>query len=494
MRKVHSVVHSRHAQSLRICSMALSLGLGCAGTAIASTLAMDWPAQEWSHQSLSTQTETATLTSGAPLHHAPDPSLPRVSVAILFKGGPGLLPISKQGVMSLNSMIFDQGPATMSLEAFRHKLFMLQGAISFSSQPRALSVSVTAPPHNLAQTLALAMDILDHPRYDQDTFQDMMARSLSLLKTSSENMRTVMSYFAPRHAFGWHPDTLDGATSLASMPTVTLDDLASSKDKLYDFAHALVFSTGPLTTHEVRDLLDTAVMARTPGKIFQDITMPPLDPQAYAPAQRMITVIHKEGIPDNQVFFIDPRAIPFDTPDRVAGLIAFDVLGGGLSGRLMKSLRTEQGLTYGIGASLSGSLPMWGYRTFGTRENLQALITGSEAIIEKFCAEGITEQEFQESKKQIEVSFREGIEMPSDMLAMVIKQTLYHHDPAYFVHFLDHLKTTTREDVQKFAQKTLHTKNGRLYLIGNSKELLPLLKSMGYSEDAITVLDINTLP
>jgi len=478
----------------RFKTLGLMMSLGMLSTAafVTDSMGMDFGPRP-NQPTLQKAVEIA-LKNGAPLHHAKDISLPRVSLVILFKGGPGLLPREKQGVLGLNQIIFEQGPASMSQQDYQHKLFLLQSEIGFSTQPRATSISITAPADKLREAVQLAIRVLDHPKYQDDEFTSAKERTTSLLKASYENLRGVISYLAPRHAFNWHPDTLDGSTSLKSLPGVTLQDLTSTKAQLFNFKHAFAVSTGPVDAATIKNILDDVVLDAHGTTTYEDLALATIDPAVYQTPETRVVIVHKDGVPDNQIFFLYPEKIPFDTPDRVAGLIAHDVLGGGLNSRLMKALRSERGLTYGVGSSLSAKLPMWVCRTFGTINSVNALVQGSQDLIREFRSSGPTPVEFSESQKQLEVGFRESIEMPGDLLSMTIKQALYHHKPEYFETFLSSLDKTSLKDVQTFAQDKLQTQGGFLFLMGNSKDLLPAVKDLGYPEKNITVMNLLDIP
>ena len=89
------------------------------------------------------------------------------------------------------------------------------------------------------------------------------------------------------------------------------------------------------------------------------------------------------------------------------------ILGGNFSARLMSTVRDEQGLTYGIGSTLTGvQIEFDGYWRIAVTLSGDALERGIEATMEQlrmFVADGITEDELAEKQTTLTGTYKVGL-------------------------------------------------------------------------------------
>ena len=111
-------------------------------------------------------------------------------------------------------------------------------------------------------------------------------------------------------------------------------------------------------------------------------------------------------------------------PDYLALFAGVYVLGGSFSGRLMSTVRDEQGLTYGVGSRLAGmSVEHDGYwRTSITlsQENLERGIEATLEQIRLFCEEGVTESELREKLTAIAGGYKVGLATTGGLAASLL--------------------------------------------------------------------------
>ena len=105
-------------------------------------------------------------------------------------------------------------------------------------------------------------------------------------------------------------------------------------------------------------------------------------------------------------------------------MMAVYILGGNFSARLMQTVRDLQGLTYGIGSSISGvSFGSDGYwSTCGTFAP-EILKKGQKATmdqIEIWFKKGITKDELSAKKTTISVSFKVSIDSTSGLTGKIL--------------------------------------------------------------------------
>jgi len=185
---------------------------------------------------------------------------------------------------------------------------------------------------------------------------------------------------------------------------------------------------------------------------------PPPKPPLPKPAYQKVFVPHKANID----YYVGLAAgITSDHPDYVALMLGVSVLGiPGFTGRMMKTIREREGLTYVVYAYMSGfervvdgAITMWG--TFAP----QLFARGREAIareVRKVVDEGVSEEE---AKKFRELIFNKTrVQMSNSMaFAKAAHAVAAEGRPlAYLDEFPQRVLKTTRLAINRALKKYLN--------------------------------------
>ena len=113
-----------------------------------------------------------------------------------------------------------------------------------------------------------------------------------------------------------------------------------------------------------------------------------------------------------------------DSDDYLKLMMGIYILGGNFSARLMQSVRDEQGLTYGIGSTITGC----GYGTTGhwytwgtfSPNLVDKGIKSTLNVIDKWFNEGITEKELAAKKTTLIGSFKVSLDTTSGLIDKIL--------------------------------------------------------------------------
>ena len=119
-----------------------------------------------------------------------------------------------------------------------------------------------------------------------------------------------------------------------------------------------------------------------------------------------------------------PIGIDRDHKDYYALMMAVYILGGNFSARLMQTVRDKQGLTYGIGSSISGvGYGVDGYwSTWGTFAP-DVISKGLQATVEQIAHwynSGITREELSAKKSTITGAYKVGMDTTGGIAAQIL--------------------------------------------------------------------------
>ena len=434
------------------------------------------------------------LRNGSPLNAEIETALPRQTVIFLFGTGAGSLPPEQQGLSGVLLRNLEEGPSTQDATQYRDELFRLNAEVSFAQGARTMVVMVMAPPSALPKTLEKLREILAHPRLDEATFQQSLQKEIANAQASFQDMRTTLAYFAMRDAFRLHPDILDGTTSPAKLRKLQAADLKPSFDKLFSFTSLAVTAVGPQKPKLLVKVLNQSFLPEKASRYRPQVRRP-MRVQDYRPPSSTVTILNKPGATDNQVLFIFPEDYQHDRPEYVAGLLAHEILGGGMNGQLAQVLRTERGLTYFAGSRLDPYRPYWTVSSFAGVEQLANLLLGAREVLQKFKTTLPTPSRLEMAKEQRLTQFRRQVELPVDRLLMRNNLRVYGLDPRFVERFEKYLRGVRPQDVVKFVNKTLHLDRGHLYVMGDKDKILESVAKTqaGLSQEKIRVVEVDSL-
>ncbi len=430
------------------------------------------------------------LKSGNPFFAEKDTSLPRNILLLSFQGGPAALPEEQQGVIAILKEILKEGPADQTTAQFKQELFELGAEIDVISESNMFEVILMAPPAEQEKALGLLKQTLENPRVSEEHFKEYHAKVLAGIKTKFEDMRKVIFYFGPRDFMGPVKQLRVGETSPASFEKITFQDFKNAIPKVLDFQGLFVSAIGPSSPDETAAQVQK-VFAQQLKKPYKRWKAEKLNPPKLA--KNTCTLIDKPGATDNQILFIFPQKVRRDSPEWPVSQVTMDLLGGGLHGRLGKTLRSERGLTYNAGSAFSSTLlPYWIATTFGGLEQTKPLLTGVPEVVDSFKKADLTADEISESKARLLNGFKTATELPKDRLSM--RGWYYGNDlPTDLLEkYPQRLEQVSLKTAGAF-HKALQSKSVAIYVMGDKAKVLPMLEAIGIEKDHVKVISVSDI-
>jgi zinc protease len=240
--------------------------------------------------------------------------------------------------------LMDQGAGEMDEQAFAEATESIAAVLSFSASRDSVSVSARFLSESRDEAMSLLREALIAPRFDEDALQRTRARTLSSIRSSLRNPNSLAGQEFDRLAFGGHPYARPVDGTEESVADLTREDLvaAHSRSLARDLVH--VAAVGDITADALAELLDE-LLAGLPRSGAE------LPPRAEVLLEGGVTVVPFDG-PQSVIAF-GHAGLPRDDEDFFAAYLMNEIMGGGRFGtRLMRELREQRGLTYGVASYL----------------------------------------------------------------------------------------------------------------------------------------------
>jgi len=268
---------------------------------------------------------------------------------------------------------------------------------------------------------------------------------------------------------------------------------AVSRQDLLDWHHSHVHPNN-IILGIVGDF-DSAGMEAKLRQVFGDWPKgPPVkeDKIEFQPAKPGYYQISKEDVNQSSIHMTE-LGIRRDNPDYYAAQVFNEAFGGGFSSRLFKSIRTAQGLAYGVGGGIGAAFDHAGIvrismstKSASTVESIRALYKE----IDDLAKNPISDDEIKRAKDSILNSFVFNFDSPEKVLRERMAYEFYGYPADYLERYRAGIEKVGKDDVARAAAKYLHKDKLAVLVVGNTAEFDKPLSSLG----AVSNVDITIPP
>ena len=148
-------------------------------------------------------------------------------------------------------------------------------------------------------------------------------------------------------------------------------------------------------------------------------------------------------------------------------MLGIYILGGNFSARLMQTVRDKQGLTYGIGSSISGvSFGADGYWNIWGTFSPDILKKGIEATKEQvdlWFNKGVTEDELSAKKTTISGSYKVSMDSTAGLAAKILSNAEHGRELSYLDEYPKIIESISLSEVNRAIKK--YDNPNKLYLV-----------------------------
>ena len=296
------------------------------------------------------------LANGVIAYVAEDKMLPLANVVVLFRGGGYLEPAGKEGLAELTGTVWRTGGAgSLDAKALDQELDFLAAQLSTSVGDTSGRVSLNLLAKDLDRGLALLMDVLRNPRFEDARLAKAKEDMISEMKRRNDDTEAIEDREWDRLIYGedyW----LNRLPTKASVDGITRDDLVAFHNRLANPANFVIAVAGEFDRAAMIAKLNATLGAwKATGA-----PVPPV-PQPKGSAKPGVYLVNKPDVNQGRVS-IGHIGVKRPVADESSLEVANDILGGGgFTAWMMSKVRSDEGLAYsayshfGIGEVFPGT-------------------------------------------------------------------------------------------------------------------------------------------
>ncbi|MFN7114345.1 MAG: M16 family metallopeptidase [Alphaproteobacteria bacterium] len=395
-----------------------------------------------------------------------DKSVPVISMNFSFEGGLAGDPAGKPGVARLVSILLDEGAGNIKSQEFQSKLSdnairlgFTAGRDAFYGQLRTLTQHRDLATHLLQLALT-------QPRFDTDAIERMKNANVAQIRHDRGDPAWLVARSFNGMVFEGHAYGLPGAGHLASMATITRQDLIDYTKAQFARDNLKVALAGDITEAQAAQLVDKAF-----GALPEKSDNAPIG--FILPKYAGKTVLYPLDTPQTQIT-VGGAGIARADKDWHAAVVMNYILGSGnFDARLMREIREKRGLTYGIYSSLQSmrqsALITAGFATSNdkAKEAVDVLKQEWQLMAEK----GASEQEIADAKAYLTGSLLLELTSTGDIASTLNGLQRDGLDAEYINRRNAEITKVTAADVRRVAQRLLKADELTIVMVGRPADI-----------------------
>jgi len=401
------------------------------------------------------------LVSGKTVRISPFKGIGVVTINLCFKNaGEKLSPKQKESLVSLLRRSLGEATKSKTREQMQDYSRKHNVALSFSSSDDNFTITGKCPSDKLSQLFHLIEDILFHSQFhDSDLARfknEMAAGTLQAMQSPDTQLDQLIKTVALKS----HPYGTLQKTYLASLKNISSDDLKSYMKKHFTQENIIISACGDINEAELSAQISN-VLKNLP-KAFNVVL--PANVQVGGPYQE-----HAQAfpVPQTLIHFLH-AGIDAHHPDFFALQIAMGCLSNPNIGVLWKKIRTEKGLTYGIGAGfvIHDHYNSFNIATSTQSENVEKTLASIKEVIADICENGFSADLVEIVKKSFLGNYKRSFASTSHITTRLTNYQLTGRPVDFHNVLIEKISALTTEEVNGAFKRFLKPEQFIIFMVG----------------------------
>lgn len=432
------------------------------------------------------QPKRIQLANGMVIFLQEDHELPLIRGRALIRGGGRDIPAAKAGMIGVYSSSWRTG-GTQAQPGDQLDQFLESRAASVetSADIDATSVSLNVLKGDFDTVFPIWLDLLRNPAFREDKIELAKTQARTAIARRNDEPGGILGRETSKLGYG-----LDSPyarqTEYATLASITRDDLVKFHAATVHPNNIILSFIGDFDSAKVeKKLRDTfSSWKRGPQVAKPDANAQPAKPGVY--------FIAKDDVTQANIAMVHAGTTR-NNPDYPALVVMNEVFSGGFSGRLMQTLRSQRGLTYGVGGGIGAP---WDYPGLFRLQMATKSETTLEAIdalrgeVRRLVTDPVTAAELSLAKESILNAYVFTMDTRDKALGQRVLLEFYGFPADYFEKYPALLEKVTAEDVQRVARKYVHPDSLAVLVVGKQSAFEKPLSTLG----PVTPIDITIPP
>ena len=418
------------------------------------------------------------LPNGLTLIVLEDHRLPNVALGLELRQGAGSVDPAKAGVAEVAVEVMQRGAGDRDALALARVVEDAGASFSVSAGWDATGIAISGLSEDLMLFLDIVEDVALRPRFEKSEFDKALAEQKAALVAAYDDPATLVGWSAIRALYEGHRYGIPLSGTPETLAGLDVDAARAYWESRFVPANTIFWAVGDLSVERVR----SEVARRFGGLEQSKMPAPTPPPPVPTPASRRIVVVDKPDLGQARII-VAHEGIARTEPTRIAVDILNDALGGaGFSSRLMQTVRSDEGLTYGIGSGFSlrrqpGPFSVSTFTRVPEVRRVVDLVLGEVEAIRSMRP--VDEEELRKFISYNVGRFGLSLETSRAVMGSLVDLEVHGLPEDSLDTYRARVRAVTLEDVAAAAQARLHPDRAAIVVLGPAAELVPQLEDLG---------------
>lgn len=386
-----------------------------------------------------------------------------------FPAGDSFAPDTNLAIASLTGGMLDKGTTTQDKFSIAQKLDAVGATLSFSTDSTMVTFSGKCLRKDVPLVIGLLAEQLRTPAFSEEEFAKLKKQIAGRLQRALEQTgyRAGLAFAASLYPEG-HPNYEPSTEKfLAALEAATVADLRAFHQQYYGPAELTLVAVGDIDPAELQAEVAKAFAGWTGG--VKRPAYPRLSPLTDVSRDQTVFMADK---PNVSVLLGQASGLRHSDPDALPLRVATAILGSGFTGRLMATVRDQEGLTYGIGARIGNDTFTdgdWRIIANFSPDLLEKGLASTRRELKSWYEQGVTAEEVERTKTNLAGQFQVGLATTEGLAGMILA-TLHRGYPLSWIdEYTQKLDAVTLDQVNAAIKTHLNPETFVLIKAGSIK-------------------------
>lgn len=430
--------------------------------------------------------DRSVLPNGMVLYLVEDHRLPTIEGTAIIRTGARFEPGDKVGLAEIAGQVMRTGGSTTRKgEQIDEELEGLGASVETSIRTERGSASMFVLKQDVDRGLTILADLLINPAFPQDKIDLAKVQLRTQIARRNDNVLEIAGREFSKLLYG-ADSPYARVAEYATVDAIRRDDLVAFHHKYFHPNHVLLGLWGDF---------DAAAMKAKVAQAFKDWKAEKTDfpPMPAVPKQwkASVNLIRKEDINQTNIR-MGHLGGQYNDADYYALNVMGKVLGGGLSARLFRHVRSDMGLAYAVFGDWDAEFDHPGTFFVFCNTKSETTYKAIDVILKELrdiTTTEVTAEELRVAKDAILNSFVFNFDSTGKIVRRMMEYEYFGYPADYLEKFKANIEKVTAADILRAAREHIHPDELAILAVGREKDFDKPLSELG----KVNLIDI-TIP
>lgn len=431
------------------------------------------------------QPKRIALPNGMVIFLQEDKELPLVRGTAIIRGGARDVEAAKAGMAGIYGGAWRTGgTTTRSGDELDELLESRAASVETGTGMDSSTVSMNVLKQDFDTVFPIFVDVMRNPAFREDKIALAKTQAATGISRRNDEPGGILGRESTKLGYGPNSPYARQA-EYATIASITRDDLLAFHKRFVHPNNIVMGFVGDFDAAQMEKKLRAAFGSWAKGP------QAPKPTDESTPAKPGIYFIEKQDVTQANIAMVHPGTTR-NSPDYPAIVVMNEMFAGGFSGRLMQRLRTQRGLTYGVGGGLGTEWDRSGIfrvqmstKSGTTLESVEALRNEVQGLL----TQPFSDAELALAKESILAANVFTMDTRAKMLNQQMTLEFYGYPSDWYQRYPNLIEKVTLADVARVAKKYVSPDKLAILVVGNPGDFERPLSTLGQ----VTPIDI-TIP